>query len=717
MSAITADTDAADDWLARNDAYLGAALAALRYRFDSAARAAQAREAASQPPSPAAPPAPEQQPPARPGRFFRLPVVGAAALPMLAAAAPAIDTPADDIAQRLAAASEGEPAPALLQLARRLGLSNFERDVLLLCVALELDTSIATRCATAQGQLARDFPTFALAMNLFDEPAWEALSPERPLRFWRLVEISQPGARALTASALRADERIVNYVKGLNYLDDRLAPLMQPMAAPPSASLPPSQQAAAQALLAAAVAYGGEPDARTVLVLRGPDPDSKHEVAATAAAELGLRLYRLPLQALPADAAELATLARLWQRETLLLPLALYLDAHQMAPAGADSAAPRLATFVARSGGVVIVDTRDGAQLPVATGAVIDVARPTPGEQHGAWASAVAARAPGLPALLSAQFDLSRTALAAIAAAAPAQADGAELQQRLWNACREQTRPTLARLADRIDARATWDQLVLPATETALLRQVVAQVKSRAQVYDEWGFRARMNRGLGVSALFAGASGTGKTMAAEVLANDLQLDLYRIDLSAVVSKYIGETEKNLRAVFDAAEQGGAILLFDEADALFGKRSEVKDAHDRYANIETDYLLQRMEAFGGLAILSTNMKSALDPAFLRRLRFIVNFPYPGPAERRRIWERAFPPATPVEALDHERLARLQLTGGNIHSTALAAAFMAAHAGTPVTMRLLLDASRVEFRKFDRPVNEADFRWIEGAGVRP
>lgn len=715
MSSATAASDHADDWFARNDAYLGAALAALRHRFDAAARAAQAREAAAQPPAPEAAAAPEQKPSPRTARsFFRLPAAGAQGAPLLASPAPAIDTPADDVAQRLAAASEGEPAPALLQLARRLGLSDFERDILLLCVAVELDTSIAARCAAAQGQPTRDFPTFALAMTLFDDPAWEALSPGRPLRFWRLLEISQPGARALTASALRADERIVNFVKGLNYLDDRLAPLLQPMAAPPAGSLPPSQQAAAQALLDAC---SGQADGHAPLVLRGRDADGKHEVAAVAAAGLGLRLYRMPLQALPADAAELATLARLWHRETLLLPLALYLDAHEMEQGGADSPAPRLASFVARSGGTIIVDSRDGVQLPMSPSAVIDVARPTPAEQHGAWAGAVGARASALPALLSAQFDLSRPELAAIAAAAPAQAGDAALEQLLWNACREQTRPALARLADRLDARATWDQLVLPAAEVGLLRQVAAQVKSRARVYDEWGFRARMNRGLGVSALFAGDSGTGKTMAAEVLANELKLDLYRIDLSAVVSKYIGETEKNLRAVFDAAERGGAILLFDEADALFGKRSEVKDAHDRYANIETDYLLQRMEAFGGLAILSTNMKSALDPAFLRRLRFIVNFPYPGPAERRRIWERVFPPATPLEGLDHERLARLQLTGGNIHSTALAAAFMAAHAGTPVTMRLLLDAGRIEFRKFDRPVNEADFRWIEAAGQRP
>jgi SpoVK/Ycf46/Vps4 family AAA+-type ATPase len=175
----------------------------------------------------------------------------------------------------------------------------------------------------------------------------------------------------------------------------------------------------------------------------------------------------------------------------------------------------------------------------------------------------------------------------------------------------------------------------------------------------------------------------------------------------VVSKYIGETEKNLRRLFDAAEDGGAILFFDEADALFGKRSEVKDSHDRYANIEINYLLQRMEAYRGLAVLATNLKSALDQAFLRRLRFLVTFPFPGVAERRAIWQRAFPPETPREELDLDRLAHLTLTGGSIHNVALHAAFLAAEAGSPVTMALVLDAARAEFRKLERPVNEADF----------
>jgi SpoVK/Ycf46/Vps4 family AAA+-type ATPase len=278
----------------------------------------------------------------------------------------------------------------------------------------------------------------------------------------------------------------------------------------------------------------------------------------------------------------------------------------------------------------------------------------------------------------------------------------------LWDICRAQARPRLEDMAQRIEPVATWDDLVLPELQIQTLRDIATHVRHRAQVYVTWGFATKSARGLGISALFAGASGTGKTMAAEVLANELRLDLYRIDLSQVVNKYIGETEKNLRRVFDAAEEGGAILLFDEADALFGKRSEVKDSHDRYANIEVSYLLQRMESYRGLAILTTNMKQALDPAFLRRIRFIVHFPFPDAAQRGEIWRRVFPASTPTNGLNLDWLARLNVAGGNIRNIALNAAFLAADAGESVSMTHLLRAARSEYAKLEKPLTEAEFR---------
>jgi SpoVK/Ycf46/Vps4 family AAA+-type ATPase len=210
-----------------------------------------------------------------------------------------------------------------------------------------------------------------------------------------------------------------------------------------------------------------------------------------------------------------------------------------------------------------------------------------------------------------------------------------------------------------------------------------------------------------VSVLFAGESGTGKTMAAEVLALELGgLDLYRIDLSQIVSKYIGETEKNLRSVFDAAEESGAILLFDEADALFARRTTVQDSHDRYGNMEVSYLLQRMESYRGLAILTTNMKASVDEAFQRRLRFIVEFPFPDVEQRGRIWSRIFPRATPVAGLDLDKLARLRVTGGAIRNIALNAAFLAAEAAQPVLMGHLRKAAQIEYAKRDRALTDAE-----------
>jgi SpoVK/Ycf46/Vps4 family AAA+-type ATPase len=282
-----------------------------------------------------------------------------------------------------------------------------------------------------------------------------------------------------------------------------------------------------------------------------------------------------------------------------------------------------------------------------------------------------------------------------------------DLRLRLWDDCLLMTRPRMDALAQRIVAKATWDDIVLPGPELTLLRRVASQLRHRMTVYETWGFARRMNRGLGISALFAGPSGTGKSMAAEVIANDLRLTLYRIDLSAVVSKYIGETEKNLSRLFDAAEEGGALLLFDEADALFGKRSEVKDSHDRYANIEINYLLQRMEAYRGVAILATNMKSALDTAFMRRLRFIVSFPFPSVVERTLMWARAFPERVPTEELVPARLALLPATGGMIHNIALNAAFTAADRDVPVSMDIVMEVARTEFRKLELPIVEREF----------
>jgi len=610
------------------------------------------------------------------------------------------------------AADEMNPPPALLILSHRLGLSPFERQVLLLCLAMELDPGIAALCARCQTDSGRPSPSFALAFSIFENPSWDALSPERPLRYWRLIEISQPGGQALTISPLRADERVVNYLKGLNYLDDRLAPILVPVEVHTGPSdLPPSHRETVDTILRR-LRQVESGKSLPVMQLLGSDPASKMLIASHVTGAIGMHLYRLPSAFLPSQAGDLETLARLWQRESLLLPLALYVDAFE---AGAEAAAhgpgSPISRLLERVEGAVFLDTRESWPGLARASVAVDIAKPAPAEQRLAWQSLLGDEAAAEAALLSGQFNLSLTDIRQIARqtlndSSPAEAS---LPERLWKSCLTTTRPRLDTLAQRLEPRMTWDDLVLPSAEHHLLRQIAEQVAQRSMVYETWGFGAKMSRGLGISALFAGDSGTGKTLAAEVIATHLRLDLYRIDLSAVVSKYIGETEKNLRRLFDAAENGGAILFFDEADALFGKRSEVKDSHDRYANIEINYLLQRMESYRGLAILASNMKSALDQAFLRRLRFVVNFPFPGAPERRLIWQRVFPADMPRADLDYDRLARLNMAGGNIYNIALNAAFMAARAGSPVTMPLVLDAARAEFRKLERPINEMEFRW--------
>jgi SpoVK/Ycf46/Vps4 family AAA+-type ATPase len=334
------------------------------------------------------------------------------------------------------------------------------------------------------------------------------------------------------------------------------------------------------------------------------------------------------------------------------------------------------------------------------TSVAIEVKRPPRAEQRVLWRAVLNGAADvSQPAIDQAtmQFDLGYSD---IADSAPDTADG------LWALCRVRSRSRLDELARRVEPRLGWRDLVLPTDQTALLHDITAQVRGRSKVYHDWGFERVSQRGLGIGALFTGPSGTGKTLAAEVIAGELGLDLYVVDLSAVVSKYIGETEKNLRVVFDAADKGGAVLLFDEADALFGKRTEVRDSHDRYANIEVSYLLQRMENYRGLAVLTTNLRSSMDQAFLRRLRFVVHFPFPDPVQRAEIWRRIFPSEVPTRGLDPARLAQLNVAGGNIRNIALTAAFLAADADEPVTMAHVLRATRGEYAKADRPLTAVE-----------
>ena len=655
------------NWLEANQRYLSAALAAVRTRLDRHAARAEGDSATPQEPEQA-----------------------------LREAADAMTAP-----------------PALESLAATFGLNRFERDLLVLCAGMELDSGFAALCADAQGDDRRAYPTFGLALAVLPEAHWSALTPAAPLRRWRLVEVG--AGDALTTSPLRIDERVLHHLAGTPHLDERLVGMVEAVGAAPE-ELVPSHRALADGIVAT-WERASETSVLPVVQLCGDDAAAKRTIAAAACAALGLNLGEVPARLIPPNPDELEAMMRLIEREIALSTGALLLDCEGLE--ASDTA--RLASvgrLIERAGCPLIVASRERRASPRRRMVTLEVSKPTAGEQRALWDAALAEGGPGaapiqpnghLGALVS-QFSLGAPAIRAAFAEASTRASvgrgGDDIAGILWDACRSQARPRLDGLAQRIEPAATWEDLVLPEPQLLTLREISAHVRQRSRVYEAWGFAAKGPRGLGIGALFSGGSGTGKTMAAEVLAGELRLDLYRIDLSQVVNKYIGETEKNLARLFDAAEEGGAVLLFDEADALFGKRSEVKDSHDRYANIEVSYLLQRMEGYRGLAILTTNMKGALDAAFLRRLRFTVQFPFPDAAQRAEIWRRVFPAATPTEGLDPRLLARLNVSGGNIRNIALNAAFLAADAGESVRMSHLLRAARSECAKLEKPLTEAE-----------
>jgi len=611
-----------------------------------------------------------------------------------------------DAGVRPAPQAPAEPTepPALRSLCEAFALSGFERDVLLLCAGVELDSGLAALCAAAQGDATRVHPTFGLAVSALPDAAWSALGPSGPLRRHQLVELSAGGP---WRGALRIDERVLHYLVGLSQLDERLR--CHFVRVPPPAELLASHRTLAHQVTALLSRYGEAP----LVQLSGVDPLAGRAIAAAACAASGLALHAVRAADLPASAAERDALRVLWERDARLersAALVMFEDAD-------DPESMRAArAFVESVEGPTLVWSREPVRTTRPDAVRFFVERPTMAEQRALWLETLgplAERMNGELDRIVSHFNLARPAMhAAIARSlvvglANGTSGGEEaLGPALWDACVEEARPSLDHLAERITPQAGWDDLVLPAQPKQTLREIAAQQRQRARVYETWGFAERGGRGLGSTALFSGASGTGKTMAAEVLACELRLDLYRIDLSQVVSKYIGETEKNLRRVFDAAESGSAMLLFDEADALFGKRSEVKDSRDRYANIEVSYLLQRMETYRGLAILTTNMKKALDSAFLRRIRFVVDFPFPAEEQRADIWRRAFPRTTPTSGIDPRRLARLPLAGGNIRNIALNAAFLAADAGAPVGMKHLASAARSEFAKLEKPIDERE-----------
>jgi hypothetical protein len=599
-----------------------------------------------------------------------------------------------------------QPCLTLQRLRTIFSLSSFERDVLLLCAGAALETRFLTACAAAHGDPRATWPTFGLALAVLRDAHWSSISRTRPLRYWRLIET---GLGPLLHAPLQIDERILQLLLGVPASDERLESLIRPIpiekdsAASRANDLP-------QALQSAARRWQHPASTAEPVLLAGTHTSMCHAAFVELCQACDCRPYAMHAADLPAGAAERDQLARLWTREAALSRGALYIQTEQSATEQA-IVARHLTSWLTQVRARVALEAPGGSWAEQFCGLRVEVPALSCVERRSAWEShlgPLADRMNGDLDRIVEYFHFDEPGIRTAAAAAlEVSTTTADTPGKLtWHVCRQYARRTLDNLARRIEPRISWADLVLPAPQTESLRQIAIHMRQRAVVNERWGFSSRYSRGLGLSALFAGVSGTGKTLAAEILAGELDLDLYQIDLATVVSKYIGETEKNLRRIFDAAEESGAILLFDEADALFGKRSEVRDSHDRYANLEVSYLLQRMDSYRGVAILTTNMQHALDPAFVRRLRFIVQFPFPDADSRTRIWQRIFPRDTPLGALDFERLAQLNVSGGVIRNIAMHAAFLAAEHRTNIEPRHILAAARIEYAKLDKPLTAAE-----------
>ncbi|MFJ3665241.1 AAA family ATPase [Streptomyces sp. NPDC090106] len=604
-------------------------------------------------------------------------------------------------------------------LRRRFGLTPLDLDLLLVALAPDLDARFERLYGYLNDDLTRRRPTVGLALELCGLGGASAarfrLAPGAPLVALGLVEITE-AERPPLSRVLAVPDRVTAHLLGDPRPDARLAGLLGEVREDPTAE--------GADRVAAAVATG-----HVHLRSRGGDAEGLAVAALRAA---GLRPLVLDTAALARRAADAPALARVIALEARLTgagvvlgPLAALPDEPAARTRALSATCAALPDVPLLTHGTIGWDPAWAAHTPVA----LTVGAASPARQAERWRYALEAAAEGVAhagvpqrdapagdfeelalAVAAHRLDSGQLRRAADAAVRTAALDGRSVApDDLRIAVRAQNGAGLDRLARRVEPGVGWDDLVLPPTTHRRLRELALRARHREQVLGQWGMRPGGGRGRGVIALFAGESGTGKTMSAEVVAADLGMDLYVVDLSTVVDKYIGETEKNLERIFTEASAVNAVLLFDEADAIFGKRSEVKDAHDRHANIESAYLLQRMESFDGIAVLTTNLRANLDEAFTRRLDVVADFPVPDAGQRLALWDRCLGGRLPrADDLDLAFCAdRFELAGGSIRACAVTAAYLAAESGTPLTMRQTVTAIAQEYRKLGRLVLEGEF----------
>lgn len=599
-----------------------------------------------------------------------------------------------------------EISAPISRLGELYGLHQFELEVLAVALAPEFDTRYERVFGFLQDDVNRTRPGIDLVLRVLGAPpeARAAFEPNSRLLRNRIIRLTGDENSSFLRRSVVPDSRIAALAAGDAGIDPRIASFVCLVAPEPVRKQVPD------AGLLRIFRAASQRQIKVVVHLQGPNEEEKRAVAVATAAEL-----KAPLLIVELDrAASVVTDMREWlrdvSREAFLQDAILY-------RAGLDKIADEqirstILSDLANDRGVSII-SGSGPWQPENSGLTgvmtIPFAPPDWAGRRSAWQSVLSehhmrVRGTSLD-LLAECFRFDKTQIRDVAGTAENLAvyrSQALRSEHLFEAARLRSGHELGALARKVTPVYDWDHLVLQADALAQLREICGRVKRRHHVIGKWGFGVKLSGGKGVNALFYGHSGTGKTMAAEVIAKELQLDLFKIDLAGVVSKYIGETEKNLDRIFTAAETANAILFIDEADALFGKRSEVKDSHDRYANLEISYLLQKMEAYEGVAILATNLRQNLDDAFVRRLAFMVAFAFPDEASRRKIWGGIWPAAAPLSSdVDLDYLAAtFTLSGGNIRNVALAAAFQAAEANTAITMRLVLEATRREFQKLGK-----------------
>jgi SpoVK/Ycf46/Vps4 family AAA+-type ATPase len=611
-------------------------------------------------------------------------------------------------------------------------LTPFDADVLLICMAVELDLRYEKLYCYLQDDVTKKKPCVELLLNLLaptferSVAARQRLSPDAPLLRFHLMELIEDTPNLptpLLSRFVKIDDRAVQYLLDGNGMDERIRAFVEHVDCDYGVERLPVDDELKLGLMR--LATNTSLSKNVVVHLKGPAITDKQGVAQALCHQRNQHLLIADLEHATAEAeAEFSRNLTLVYREAGLQGSDLFWK-------GVESlqGEPRrgmLHAFICSlklGSSMVFLDGELGAEsahvLREATYFSVPMSRPSVIQRSELWRTALEKYDSDIEASdiaeLSAKFKLSLSQIRNAAATAGNLAlwrhqDEQRVTIRdLYEACRTHSNQKLSSLAHKISTKYRWNDIVLPQDRTEQLREICNHVKYRDRVYSEWGFDKKLAMGKGLCVLFAGPSGTGKTMSADIIAGELGLDLYKIDLSNVVSKYIGETEKNLSRIFDEAETSNAILFFDEADALFGKRSEVKDSHDRYANIETGYLLQRMEEHEGIVILASNFRKNMDDAFIRRLHFTVEFPFPNEEDRLRIWENVWPETAPRDpGLDLAFLARrFQVTGGNIRNIALSAAFLAADDDSVVSMRHLVRATQREYQKMGKLVAESDF----------